>query len=272
MANTALARSYLFVPANRPERFAKAQASGADQVILDVEDAVSTDDKESARKHLVDYLGSGGSGVVRINATNTPWFEYDLRACSAPGVRGVILPKAESAEQVESVKRQLPRGVGVLPLVETAAGMKNVADIAAATGVERLIFGTVDFRTEMGIEGDNEELLFFRSMLVLASKTAGIAAPVDGVTVSISDTEELRNASQRGRRLGFGAKLCIHPSQVSEVNQAYRPSEAQLAWAARVLEGAKDNPGAFKLDGEMVDAPVIARANNLLQQAGRLAA
>lgn len=271
MATNAIARSYLFVPANRPERFAKAHASGADQVIIDLEDAVSEGEKDGARHLLSDYLASGGTGLVRINATQTRWFEDDLRVCLNPGVRGVILPKTERAEQVSLVAGRLPAGVKLLPLIETAAGMASLREIAAAPGVERLIFGTVDFRTELGIEGDDQELLFFRSMLVLASKAAGIAPPVDGVTVSISDAAELRHASERGRRLGFGAKLCIHPSQVPEVNQAYRPSDAQLAWAERVVEGAKSNPGAFQLDGEMVDAPVIARALDLLKQAGRLA-
>lgn len=271
MTNSAIARSYLFVPANRPERFIKAHASGTDKVILDLEDAVSIDDKSRARQLLTDYLAAGGVGLVRVNSTQTQWFEDDMRVCIQPGVQGVVLPKAETAEQIARVVRCLPPEVKVLPLIETALGMKNVDEIASAPGVERLIFGTVDFRTELGIEGDDQELLFFRSMLVLASKAAGIDAPVDGVTVSISDVEELRNASKRGRRLGFGAKLCIHPAQVSEVNQEYRPSEAQLAWAERVVESAKSSPGAFQLDGEMVDAPVIARATDLLKQAGRIA-
>ncbi|KAF7962822.1 citrate lyase [Cupriavidus sp. UYMU48A] len=271
MTTNAIARSYLFVPANRPERFEKAHASGADQVILDLEDAISEGDKDRARHLLAEYLISGGTGLVRVNTSQTRWFEDDLRLCLSPGVQGVILPKAERAEQVAYVAGRLPQGVKLLPLIETAKGMTNVSQIAAVHGVERLIFGTVDFRTELGIEGDDQELLFFRSMLVLTSRTAGIAAPVDGVTVSISDVDELRNASARGRRLGFGAKLCIHPSQVSEVNRAYRPSDAQLTWAERVVEGAKSNRGAFQLDGEMVDAPVIARAVDLLKQAGRQA-
>ncbi|MGO4328243.1 CoA ester lyase [Cupriavidus sp. 2TAF22] len=268
MATITSARSYLFVPANRPERFAKAHACGADMVILDLEDAVSAEDKDRARHLLADYLATGGSGMVRINATQTQWFEGDVRVCREGGVRGVVLPKAESAADVALVVRHLPPGVKVLPLVETAKGMANVSEIAAASGVERLVFGTVDFRTELGIEGDDEELLYFRSMLVLASRAAGIASPVDGVTVSISDVDELRRASERGRRLGFGAKLCIHPAQVSGVNDAYRPTAIQLDWAKKVLARAKTSPGAFQLDGEMVDAPVIMRASDLLRQAG----
>lgn len=267
MPTTPLARTYLFVPANRPERFAKAHASGADSIILDLEDAVADVDKAGARQSLTDYLAGGGTGLIRVNATSTRWFEGDLRLCTMAGVQGVVLPKTESAAQVAMVASQLPDGVKVLPLIETAVGMARVAEIAAAPGVERLIFGTVDFSTELGIEGDDLELLFFRSTLVLASRVARISAPVDGVTVALGDAEALRSASERGRRLGFGAKLCIHPAQVPEVNKAYRPTEAQLVWAARVLEQAASSPGAFQLDGEMVDAPVIARAAALLKQA-----
>uniref|UniRef100_UPI00351D7CC6 HpcH/HpaI aldolase/citrate lyase family protein n=1 Tax=Cupriavidus sp. EM10 TaxID=2839983 RepID=UPI00351D7CC6 len=184
----------------------------------------------------------------------------------------MILPKTGDADDVARIVKHLPDNVKVLPLIETALGMKNVGEIAGAARVERLVFGTVDFRTEMGIEGDDQELLFFRSMLALASRVAGIAAPVDGVTVAINDVAELREACLRGRRLGFGAKLCIHPSQVAEVNRAHLPSEDQLTWAARVVEAAKSAPGAFKLDGEMIDAPVIARASELLLRASRFAA
>lgn len=269
--SAAIARSYLFVPGDRPERFSKAQQSGADRIILDLEDAVAEERKDDARRHVADYLASGGSGIVRINATKGRWLD-DLLAVRKPGLQGVILPKTSDAEDVVRIARHLPDHVKILPLIETARGMKNVDEIAGAARVERLVFGTVDFRTEMGIEGDDQELLFFRSMLALSSRVAGIAAPVDGVTVAIGDAAELRDACVRGRRLGFGAKLCIHPSQVADVNRAYLPSDDQLAWAERVVEAAKSAPGAFKLDGEMIDAPVIARASELLLQASRFAA
>lgn len=272
MTTNRLARSYLFVPADRPERFAKAHQSGADTVILDLEDAVSEGNKAHARRHLADHLDAGGTCIVRVNAIRTPWFDDDLRACQHPGVHGVVLPKTENAGEIAQLVDRLPPGVGVLPLVETALGMMNAREIASAPGVERLLFGTVDFRTELGIEGDDQELLFFRSRLVLVSRVAGIAAPVDGVTVAIPDVEALRRATDHGRRLGFGGKLCIHPTQVAIVNAAYRPSETMIAWAERVIEAARSNPGAFRLDGEMVDAPVIARAADLLKQAGRVAA
>ncbi|KAF7961859.1 citrate lyase [Cupriavidus sp. UYMU48A] len=267
MTATTTSHSYLFVPGNRPERFTKAQRSGADRVILDLEDAVAEADKDIARQQVSDYLGANGTGIVRINATEARWLD-DVLACRKPGLQGIVLPKAESSEVITQVVQLLPPGVKVLPLIETAKGMKCLDEIASTAGVERLVFGTVDFRTELGIEGDDQELLYFRSMIVLASKAAGIAAPVDGVTVSITDVDELQHACVKGRRLGFCGKLCIHPSQVGEVNKAFRPSDEQIAWAVRVVNTAKGSPGAFKLDGEMVDAPVIARANELLRRAG----
>ncbi|AEI82391.1 citrate lyase subunit beta-like protein (plasmid) [Cupriavidus necator N-1] len=264
-------RSYLFVPGNRPDRFVKASQSGADRVILDLEDAVAEADKDAARQQVAEYLGAGGAGIVRINATHSRWLD-DVMACRQPGLQGVILPKAESADLISRIVQLLPAGVKVLPLIETARGMKSLDEIASTVGVERLVFGTVDFRTEMGIEGDDEELLYFRSMIVLASKAAGKAAPIDGVTVSINDADELQRACIRGRRLGFGAKLCVHPSQVQAVNKAFGPSDEQIAWAVKILHTAKSSGGVFKLDGEMVDAPVIARAATLLKEAGRATA
>ncbi|WP_432260903.1 HpcH/HpaI aldolase/citrate lyase family protein [Cupriavidus sp. TMH.W2] len=269
MTSIKTARTYLFVPASRPERFAKAHASGADVVILDLEDAVADGDKDRAREALFDYLAAGGRGMVRVNGTRTSWFKDDAHLCRMDGVQGVILPKTEQGADIQWIRQHLRPDTPVLPLIETAAGMINVREIAGTHGVARLVFGTVDFRKELGIEGDDQELLFFRSMLVLASKAAGIDAPVDGVTLSISDTAELRRASEQGRRLGFGGKLCIHPSQVPEVNAAYQPSDALLNWARRVLEAAQSRPGAFQLDGAMVDAPVIAHATALLRQAAQ---
>ncbi|MBP0622386.1 HpcH/HpaI aldolase/citrate lyase family protein [Cupriavidus consociatus] len=266
MTTSTSARSYLFVPGNRPERFVKAHQSGADRVILDLEDAVAEGDKDAARLQVSNYLGAGGTGIVRINATKARWLD-DVLSCRKAGLQGVILPKAENPEMIARIVKHLPPTVKVLPLIETARGMKCLDEMASTVGVERLIFGTVDFRTELGIEGDDQELLYYRSMIVLASKAAGIAPPIDGVTVAINDVEEVQRASVRGRRLGFGAKLCIHPTQVSEVNKAFGPSAELIAWAEKVVSTAKSSPGAFKLDGEMVDAPVIARANELLRQA-----
>jgi citrate lyase subunit beta / citryl-CoA lyase len=264
-----VARSLLFVPGNRPERFAKAIGSGADAVIIDLEDAVATDDKPAARDACRDFLADGGAALVRINGMNTDWAGDDIALCGVPGVAGVILPKAERAEDIASLRSRLRIETPILPLIETVTGMLNAMQIASAPGVSRLLFGTVDFCLDAGIEGDADELSYHRAMLVLASRGAGIHAPVDGVTLDIRDIDELERAAMRARRGGFGGKLCIHPAQVSRVNACFSPSAADIEWASQIVQRAGSSRGAFSFEGKMVDAPVIERANRILQRAIR---
>ncbi len=283
-------RSYLFVPADRPERIGKALSSGADAVIVDLEDAVAPQDKAVARGRLADWLQgvSAASVLVRINARSSADFDEDLRVCAHPAVRGVVLPKAESADDVAAVMAAVSTswpGQAVLPLIETAAGFEAVRDVARSPGVGRLLFGSIDFQVDLGIEaghglagdhdgGEGDEvaggdaLLFFRSGLVLASRLAGLAAPVDGVSTALDDGVALARATARARRLGFGAKLCIHPRQVEAVNRGFSPSDAELDWARRVLAAAAGSGGAaVAVDGRMVDAPVLLRARRLMDRA-----
>ena len=254
------ARSLLFVPGSRPDRFEKALAAGADAVIIDLEDAVAPADKERAREAVCAWLAPHHAVMVRINGADTAWFRDDLALCRRPGVAAVMLPKAERAEDVAAV-----RGAGaatVLPLIESAAGMAALAAIAAAPGVQRLVFGSIDFQVDLGMrDALEDELLFFRSQLVLASRLAGLQAPVDGVSTAIDDADQLRDDVLRARRLGFGGKLCIHPRQVASVNRHFAPSAAERAWAQRVLDAAAASGGAaIAVDGKMVDKPVILRA------------
>lgn len=256
-------RSYLFVPGDRPERFAKALASGADAVIVDLEDAVAPSAKEAARDALKGWLArEEGQVVVRINAIDTPWFEADLALCQSPAVAAVMLPKAERAADLDCGRKP------VLPLVETAAGIDALRELAHAPRVERIVFGSIDLQLDLGISGDGEELLLFRSQIVLASRLADLAPPVDGVSTAIDDPAQLQADTARARRLGFGAKLCIHPKQVGAVNAGFSPSADELAWARRVLDAAANAGGAaVAVDGKMVDRPVILRAEALLKQA-----
>ena len=257
--------SYLFVPATRPERFDKALAAGADRVIIDLEDAVAPEDKRSARAALAAWLSKDKSVAVRINSADTDWFADDLSLCSRDGVAEIILPKAGDVADVQRVVASGARAVKLL--IESAVGIQQLDQLAQQERVARLIFGSIDFCVDMGIQGDDRELDYFRSKIVLASRLAELAPPVDGVTTSIDDISILEADTLRGKRFGFGAKLCIHPKQVAAVNAAYRPSADELAWARRVIEAAGSAGGAaVQVDGRMVDKPVLIRAERLLAQ------
>lgn len=263
------ARSYLFVPANRPERFDKALAAGADAVIVDLEDAVSAADKEAARQALAEYLSPDKPVLVRINAADTPWFGDDLRLCRTPGVAGIVLPKAERSEDI-GILEAAGAVDEICLLIETAQGIANVNALAQASGVRRLMFGSIDFKLDLGIEGDGEELNYFRSQLVLASRLAGLPPPVDGVCTAIDDPHALGEETRRARRFGFGAKLCIHPRQVAPVHENFMPNKEEVAWAERVLFAARSAAGAaVAVDGRMVDRPVILRAQQIAAMAGQ---
>jgi citrate lyase subunit beta/citryl-CoA lyase len=263
-------RSYLFVPATRPDRIAKALASGADAVIVDLEDAVPPAEKDAARDASSRELPKLPPVFVRVNGPETEWFEADLALCASCAVRGVVVPKAEAADHLERVAACLPAGAAVLPLIETARGFANLQALCAAPRVQRLVFGSIDFQFDLGISGERDELLYFRSGLVLASRLAGIQAPVDGVSVEIDDAQRVRDDVLYGKRLGFGGKLCIHPRQVATVNACYYPSEEEAAWAKRVLAAATAAGGAaVAVDGKMVDRPVILRAEEIVRAAQR---
>jgi citrate lyase subunit beta / citryl-CoA lyase len=260
-------RSYLFVPGNRPDRFEKAWQSGADAVILDLEDAVQSTHKDLAREAVAAWLSPAHPVYLRINGTSTLWFERDLEVVGLPGVLGVVLPKAEQPEQIDLLAARLTNEARVLPLVETALGVWNARALAQAPQVERLAFGSVDFQLDTGVSGDQEELLYAYSRLVLASRVASLLPPVAGVTMALDDLTRLGDDVARARRLGFGGKLCIHPKQVETINRGFAPSEAELGWARRVLQVARiTGAGALQLDGELIDRPVIERARSLLAQ------
>ena len=264
------ARSYLFVPADRPERFDKALRAGADAVIVDLEDAVAPAAKSGARGALANWLDGCGeaSVLVRVNAPRTDWFADDLRVCRHPAVSAVVLPKAEHAGSLAQVAASAP-GKALLPLIESAQGFDALRSLASAPGVQRLVFGSIDFQADLGIEGDDDALLYFRSELVLASRLANLEAPVDGVTPAIGDDAAVARDAARARRLGFGAKLCIHPLQVGAVHRAFTPTGAEVEWAQSVLAAAQASGGAaVAVDGKLVDAPVLLRARTLLERAG----
>ncbi|MGQ0846657.1 MAG: HpcH/HpaI aldolase/citrate lyase family protein [Sporichthyaceae bacterium] len=264
MADLASITSLLFVPGHRPDRFAKAAGAGAGAIILDLEDAVAPEDKPEARKHVVEWLegGNGGSGVVvRINPPGTPWYADDLKAVAG---HVVMLPKAETAQQVADVAAAT--GAGVVPLIETAAGVLNAHAILSVPGVVRAAFGSIDLSAQLGVDpNDHQAFLAARSHLVLASGAAGVGGPIDGVTVDVKDEARLTSDSRHGASLGFTAKMCIHPAQLEVVHTTFRPTEDEIVWAKRVVEAAGGG-AVTTLDGKMVDKPVVDRARRMLER------
>lgn len=264
--------TYLFVPGNRPERFAKALTAGADAVILDLEDAVAPADKATARSAVASWCAlqnSGANIIVRINDRQSPWFSDDLALLREAGILVVMLPKTESAADIDAVLATMPGGGRILPLIESARGVKNVEVIASAPNVQRLAFGTVDYAVEMSLSGDERGLVYPASQIAIASRCAGIASPVAGVTLAIDDEHALLADFAFARALGFSAKLCIHPKQVTAIKHAMIPTDAELDWAQRVISAVASGQGARQVDGRMVDKPVLLQAEALLARAGK---
>ncbi|GAA4353571.1 CoA ester lyase [Variovorax defluvii] len=273
------ARSFLFVPGSRPERFEKALSAGADCVILDLEDAVAPEQKGAARDHLAQRLPGFGRDqlariLVRINAADTPWHEDDLRLLgewTPRGLAGAMVPKSSAASVLNAAAAALGVGAALVPLVESLEGLDALDLITRAPQVARLAFGHLDFQLDLDMRctPDEPELVPARFALVAASRRAQLPAPVDGVTTDTGSRERLLKDAQRARALGFRGKLCIHPAQVQGVNEAFSPSASELDWARRVLAGAGSSGGqAFSMDGRMVDLPVIRLARTMLGQAG----
>lgn len=253
----------LFVPGHRPDRFEKAAAAGPDAVILDLEDAVPLDAKDTARAQLrLDFTSL--PVLVRINASGTPFHGADLEAVARLRPAGVILPKAESTRTLDAAAAVLGPHVPVLALVESALGLANARAIAAHPAVKRLAFGSVDFSADIGCAHVREALLAARAELVLAARLAGSLAPLDGVTTAIDDATLAREDARYARALGFGGKLAIHPKQIGPIREGFQPDAAEIAWAQRVLASGD---GAAAVDGAMVDEPVRIRARSILARA-----
>jgi len=241
--------SFLFVPATQPERYGKALASGADGVIIDLEDAVGLDDKAKARELLA----------------------ADLVLAKELQVRHLMIPKTESHDQINGAAEEL-ENTAFIPMIETPLGLHHLNEIASAEQVLRLALGNLDMQVEMGMSCDENETEIdtARFMLVLASKLAQIAPPIDGVTPSTDDEARIFAHAQKAKRFGFGAKLCIHPKQIPIVKRAFTPSPEELDWAKRVISADKASKGqAAKVDGKMIDRPVVMLARRILALAGR---
>ena len=272
------ARSFLFVPGHRPERFFKALDSGADAVIIDLEDAVPLTTKFEARAAILYAWPTFSSQqkarlLVRINPAGTSLHQDDLRLLlQLPDLGAVMLAKTESRSAVTAVAQACP-GLPVLPLMESAEGFAQLDDIAGAPQVLRLVLGHIDLQADIGMACGHEEteLAPARWALVTATRRARLAPAVDGVTTATTELDALRRDTLRSRRFGFGAKLCIHPAQVAGVHTALAPTAAEIDWAQRVVQAqATTGGGVFSLDGKMTDPPVIDLARQIILRAHRL--
>lgn len=267
-------RSFLFVPGNRPERFLKATESGADAVIIDLEDSVPLGAKSVARDLIAEQwtalMATGAIVVVRANSPETDIGKEDLRIlANLQGLHGVMIPKCESKETLQYVSHAMPE-TSILPIIESAAGFVALSEIAAEANVSRLVVGHIDFLADTGMQcaEDQRELDTLRFNVAMFTRKFNLSPAIDGVTVSVDDAALIRNDTLRSVRFGFGGKLCIHPKQVAVVHETLAPSSQELDWAKRVLVAIADSQGAaVQLDGKMVDLPVVLQAQRLIERA-----
>lgn len=271
-------RSVLFVPANDERKWLRAFDSGADAVILDLEDAIAPAEKElarnSARMALAGRTSAAPLVLVRINGLDTAWAQADLAMVEGSGADGIVVPKAEGA----SLSRIPIGGLPVIAIIETATGLQGVREVATHPRVCALLLGGADLSTELGLEHrpDGQELLYARSHVVMASAAAGLRSPIDVVHLDIRADDALRAETLLARSLGMGAKACIHPGQVTVVNEVLTPSAAEVAsatdvvavYAAALAEGA----AVAVLNGKMIDLPLVLKAERTLSIAGALKA
>ena len=283
-------RSFLFAPGNHPRRVEKCLSLSADAVILDLEDAVAQNEKEATRAVVVKALAQPRrcQAYVRVNALGTAWSYGDIEAVVVPGLDGLVLPKVESAGDLQTADWMIsalerarglkPGSIDLMPIIETAKGYVNLASIVGAgTRVRRLAFGAGDFTFDVGIRwtADEAELLPYRSSIVVHSRAAGLEPPIDTVWVDLQNAQGFERCVQHVKDLGFQGKMCIHPDQIERVNQTFRPTAAELERARQVVaafaQAEREGLAAIQVDGQMVDYPIVHAAQRVLDREAAIA-
>ena len=278
-------RSFLFAPGNHVRRVEKALSLDGDAVILDLEDAVATAEKRVTRDAVVTALVRPRRALlyVRVNAVDTEFCYGDLVAIVRPGLDGIILPKVESGAglatadwllgQLERERGLTPRAIDLVPIIETARGLNQIdAILAAGARVKRVAFGAGDFTLDVNMawSRNEAELAYARAKIVTASRAAGIEAPFDTVWVDLADEEGLEASARTALGFGFQGKMCIHPNQIAVVNRVFTPSEAEIAFAERVVaafaRAEAEGSAAIQLDGKFIDYPILYRAQRVLEK------
>ncbi len=275
MASLQTARSFLFAPGSEERKLVRALGSGADAVVADLEDAVAPAEKAAARDlttRLVAETETNAARLVRVNGVGTEWHDADVAAVEASAADGIVLPKATAAAVAAVADRvDLP----IVAIVETAAGLREAFAIASHGSVRALMLGAVDLGLQLGLEprADGHEILFARSSLVVDSAAAGLRGPIDRVWVDVRDIDGLTGDCLVGRSLGFRGKALVHPDQIAPTHEAFAPSVDELRRAREIVAAYEraeaDGRGVVALDGEMIDAPVVERARELLRDEKR---
>lgn len=280
-------RSMIFTPGDRLDMVEKAVRSGADAVIVDLEDAVSNDNKPTARENLANLPPSTVPYYVRTNGSTTPWFWADVAAVGEADVVGLILPKAESPSIMSQVDGALTIGemhsgkpagqITLIPLIESAIGVRLTYEIASASDrVESVMFGggeQGDLVADLGVEWTPEGigLMHARSQVVLSARAAGVPYPMEAVFMDFRDNDALRVESEIARTLGYVGKVAIHPGQIPVINDVFTPSPEVVAYQRKVLAAFEDAEAAGKasiaVDGRMVDYAVARVARTIIARA-----
>lgn len=275
-------RSLLYSPGDDREMLENAVETAADTVIFDLEDAVAPDSKDGARRTVQSTLDELDEPTPRVSVRINPYGRSgraDIDAVvgnvAAPP-DSIVLPKVDDAETVEALHDQLAdlgaTEIGIIPLIETAAGIVSAEAVAAAPGVTAVAFGDQDFTADVGatVTDDKTESLYARQKTVIAAAAAGVTA-LDTVYTDIEDTEGLREQTEFVVELGFDGKLAIHPDQVPVINEAFTPADDEIEWAEKVLAGqeqaTEEGEGVFTVDGQMIDPPLVERARKIVHRA-----
>ena len=278
-------RSFLFAPGNHPRRVEKCLTLSTDAVILDLEDAVAQNEKESTRAVVVQALSQPRrcQAYVRVNALSTPWSYGDIEAVVVAGLDGIVLPKVESAADLltaewmisalERARGLTPGAIDLMPIIETAKGYVALESIVrSGTRVKRVAFGAGDFTLDAGIRwtADETELASYRSQIVVHSRAAGLEPPIDTVWVDLRNMTGFERCVQHVKGLGFQGKMCIHPDQIPVVNQAFRPSAEELTRAQKMVsafeEAVKQGLASIQLEGQFIDYPIAYAAQRVLDR------
>ncbi len=273
-------RSLLFIPGNNPAMLQNANLFNADGVIFDLEDAVSIDDKDSARILVESFLSNIKEEnleiIIRINGLDTIYYEDDLDSVISDNIDTLMVPKASYKHLIKldkvlsslEEKRKLTKKIKIIPIIELATSLLECKEIASVSRVDGILLGAEDFTSDMEVNRtpEGEEIAYARSVISLVCKAYKIDA-IDTPFTNVTDEEGLLKDCKKAQTLGMNAKACIHPNQIGIVNELFSPTEKQIQYALEVIRLSKTNGGVFSINGKMVDKPIIERSIKLLEKA-----